>query len=395
MELACYSAVQKHIAVHSKDSNAGCYSILVDSSDVKVSYELKGLFYFVSAETKKYQDSAKVVFLLNRAMSPEFENALILSKPNITPSVAGQTKITGNILMSNKQISRGTVYGIRNSSEQYHFGVIKQSSDIKIKLFRDTLVKKLFGLSRESTFYKYNGSLSLTAGQLDTLHNVYVTGDVIISGQSDEKLNHVNVTIIAQGKVVISPETMMHRELAIYCDSSAEIGKNSRIENLLISAGRTITIAPDSRFQSVQLFTQRDIDCDHAVFNYPSVLCAYTDTTKNTFQNQIQLKNSVLNGSALLVCAVTGLGSNKSKIFVDEKSTVQGIIYSENNAELKGNIIGSVYVNSLWYYQKPTEYQNWMINLNIDRPKLDPAFLLPVGLAEDRKYKTVAVTWIY
>ena len=396
LELACYSAVQKHISTHSKDISSGAYVTSLDSCNVKLSFDLKGVFYFVSAEAKKSEDSVKVTFLLNRAMSPEFENALILSRTNITPSVAGESKITGDILMSNNHISQGTVYGLRNSTGQFHFGVIKQSNEIKVKLFKDTLAKKQFDLMPDSLFYKYSGTLVLTAGQLDSLHNVFVTGDVIISGQSVGKRSLDNVKIIAKGKVVISPETIMHRELEIHCDSSAEIGSKSDIENLLIAAKKTITIAADSKFQTVQFCSEKDIECEQASFNYPSVLCVYADDKdKNATENQILMKNSVLNGSALLVCSVTGLSNNRSKIVIDEKSTVQGIIYSENFAEIHGTVVGSVYVNNLWYYVKPTEYQNWLINLNIDRGKLPASFLLPVGLAEDRKYKTVVETWIY
>ena len=411
MELACWSAVQKHIATHAKEISSGFYLLPMDSCNVKLSYEMKGLFYLVTAETKKYQDSAKVLFLLNRAMNPEFENALILSRPNITPSVAGETKITGDILMSNNHIARGTVYGIKNSSDNFLSGTIKQNPAIKVKLFQDTLVRRIFGMTPDSSFYRYDGSLSLSASDLDTLHNVYVTGNVSISGQeaarrfysipsvssltSVSSVPSVVAKVIAHGKLVISDGTILHREIEIHCDSTAEIGRNTKLENLMIAAGNSITVAPDSRFQSVQLFSQRGIDCDRAVFNYPSVLCSWVDTAKGSYKNEINLRSSVVNGSVMLVSTVTGLSSNLSKIVIDEKSSVQGIVYSENNAEIHGRVLGSVYVFNLWYYQKPTEYQNWLINLNIDRTKLNPAFLLPVGLGEGSKYKTVAVTWVY
>ncbi len=394
MELACWSAVQKHVAEHAKDISSGSCLMPLDSCNVKVSYEMKGLFYLVSAETKKYQDSAKVVFLMNRSITPEFENALVLSRPNITPSVAGETRITGDILMSNNRIARGSVYGIRNAPENYLSGTIKKNTEIKVKLFRDTLVRRIFGMIPDSTFYRYEGSLSLSTKDMDTLHNVCVTGDLSINGQSAGKGNLTNVRIIARGKLVIPDGTIMNRELEIHCDS-AEIGRSAKIENLMIAATGNIKVAPDSRFQSVQLFSQRGIDCDRAVFNFPSVLCSWVDTLKGSYRNQIRLTNTVLNGSVMLVCSVTGLSSNQSKIIVDEKSTVQGIVYSENNAEIHGRILGSVYVFNLWYYQQPTEYQNWLINLSIDRTKLHPAFLLPVGLAEEGKYKTVGMTWVY
>ena len=75
LELACYSAVQMHIASRGKEITDGRYQRMVDSCLVTVSSEMKGVFAIVSSEARQFHDSARVSFLRNRAISPDFINA--------------------------------------------------------------------------------------------------------------------------------------------------------------------------------------------------------------------------------------------------------------------------------------------------------------------------------
>ena len=60
LDLACYSAIQKHLILFAKDSSGGNYYTKIDSIDVLVNYHIKGLFYSVSAKSTYSRDSSKV-----------------------------------------------------------------------------------------------------------------------------------------------------------------------------------------------------------------------------------------------------------------------------------------------------------------------------------------------
>lgn len=396
LDLACYSAVQKHLRYSKLNIASGSYIADVDSLPVLVTYGMKGLFYTIQAEAKKGQDSSKTVFSYNRLPNPEFENALIISKVDVIPSVAGETRITGNILSSSNRVNIGTIFGLKNTDANYLDGKVMASKEIKTKLFADTLVKNIFAFVPDGSFARVEGNRSLSPGELDTLQNIIIEGDVHINGLSNSRTNYTNLKIKVGGKLFIKEGTELKREMEIYCDSAVEIGRNVKLENTMIVTRSGITVGQGSELQYVQLFTTKSIKSDQAYFKFPSVLCLYIETTnKKNYRNQMELKSTTLNGSALLVCDITGLSGNQSKIIIDEKSVVHGMIYSENYAEIHGEINGSVYVNSLWYYKEPTQYLNWMIDLNINRKKLDPEFLLPVGFSDEQKYKLVREVWIY
>lgn len=395
-ELVCYSAAQKHLRSFSHDNGAGSYVTVVDSCPVLVTYGMKGLFYSIQTEVKKTGDSSKTLFLFNRFINPEFENAIIISKPNANLSVAGETRITGDVLTSSTRINRGNIFGLKSTDKNYLDGKITANNELRTKLLADTLVKKLFTFVPDSTFTIYEGNASLSPGELDGLKNITIAGDLWINGIGGSKVNYTNVKIKVGGKLVIEEGTELKREVEIYCDSAVEIGRNVKLENAMIVTQSGISVGQGSELQYVQLFSTKSIKSDEAFFKFPSVLCLYIETTnKKNYRNQMELKSTTLNGSAMLVCDIAGLSGNQSKIIIDEKSVVHGMVYSENYAEIHGEINGSVYVNSLWYYKEPTQYLNWMIDLNINRKKLDTEFLLPVGFSDEQKYKLVREVWIY
>ena len=186
LDLVCYSAVQQNISRHGDIFSGQSYTTRIDSTDVTVTSRLKGLFCLVSAKSKNAKDSSELRCLFAQSLSPEFENALVFSKPDVHPVVAGDTKIKGDILMSGKVITPGNIFGLRNTANDYHSGIIHNQTEINAflmsgkvktpgnifglrntandyhngiirnqteisgKLFRDTLLKQLFRFTQKA-----------------------------------------------------------------------------------------------------------------------------------------------------------------------------------------------------------------------------------------------------
>lgn len=395
LDLACYSAVHKHLILFAKDSTGGSYYTKIDSIDVLVNYHIKGLYYSVSAKSIYSRDSSKVNYLLARDSTKEFQNALIFSRPNITPVTVGDTKIIGNILINGTRITRGNIFGIKNSTDSYVDGSIKTSSTIEPKLMKESLIKCLFdkvSFSNNSSSDKHRYS----SDEIDTANNITIQGDLTIGGTSTIPDNHKEHQILVQGKVYIENSTALNRDIEIYCDSTVEIGNDSKLENILIASKGKIIVKDNCELKGTQLFSKRGIEINKSVLKYPSIVCLYNVTKDSSkVASNIELKSSVVNGSVILVTDVTGLSDNKSKVFIDEKSKVQGIVYSENNAEIKGTIIGSLYVYNLWFYKDPTEYLNWMVNLHVNRKDLSSSFLMPLGFNDSKEFKVLMEVWEY
>jgi hypothetical protein len=342
LELACYSAAQQNIAGHPYNSLPENYIIRMDSVDVSVTACMKGLFRHVVTRSRIGNDSVEIHYLFAASLSAEFANAVVFSKPDMHPVVAGETKIKGDILMSGKQITRGNIFGLRNPDSDYLNGTIRNRTDIRAKFFRDTLLKQLFRFPDSRGLRRVFGDLALSPQQIDTLHDLFISGNLMVTGAPAGKPNYRELNIIVGNRVYIRDSTLLNRELTIYCDSAAAIGANAKIENLLLVSKGGVTIGRGTKCSYTQFFSTRNISADKVTFLYPSVLCCYVETAAgNNLHTVLDLQSSTLNGSAMLVCDITGKSGNTGKIRIDEGSKVQGLVYSENYAELKGEIRGT------------------------------------------------------
>jgi len=131
LELACYSALQKHLS-EIKIISVGFKKLNIDSTEVKLFYRLNGLFYEVTAQSRKNKDSVKVVYLCGLKSNSYFENAVVISRPNLSASVAGNTNIIGNILATSDIFTLGTIYGLTSHNNDFIDGNIKINENIPI-----------------------------------------------------------------------------------------------------------------------------------------------------------------------------------------------------------------------------------------------------------------------
>jgi hypothetical protein len=384
IDLACYSALQKILSGDPQTYNLNNFNI--NNVTMNISYSMRGLFKQVTITGKTKNDSSKVEYLLADKVSYPFDNALILSQPNLNATVAGVTKITGNILVTRKAIQRGSIFGIRNSNENYLDGNINVDQNLETKFYDDSLLLNvLYKQPPENTFtinkdyILNNESLPL----LDSLHFVSISGNLIIEDSTiiaPQKPTKIPISIFVHGNTTVGAGTYLNFPVNIYSDSSVFLEENASLKNSIVSSRGSIIINKDCYFEGCQFFSMNNIEVSQSKFEYPSILGIYVNTTKSSsYKDEIQLKSSILNGSILLLSAQAGLSQNKSKILINDSSKVQGLIYSENNVDISSNVIGIVYTYQFWFYKEPSEYINWLVNLNLDRKKLNQWFLLPVG----------------
>lgn len=397
LELACSSAIQQFISQNSGKIIAG-YTLRIDSTDINLACRQKGLYLQVSVFAKNRLDSTLVIYLLAENISPPFENAVVISKSSLNAAVAGKTKVVGDIVGSSNNFKIENLPGVGKASGRWIEGKTKIEEMIPQKLYTDSLFVNVISQKNniESSRIKtYNMSVTLdsnTFRQYDSLKSFYVKGDLTIGGKLLNEKRRVQ-QIFVEGRTRIEANTKTNIELEIYCDSTTIISPGCEIKNLLMYSKSNLIISRDVSCKNVQFFSERGIECDKVVMNYPTILCVYVDSKDVTKQtSMIEIKGSRINGSILLLTSDPGTNSNKSKILIKE-SIIQGIVYSENNTELYGSVFGTVYTNSFLFYKKPTEYYNWLVNININRKKLDRLYLQPMGFTSTPKFAILKEKW--
>lgn len=406
LELACYSAVQMAISdttLMFTDTSV----VLIDSLNVFLQISQKGFWREITAVSNGINDSIKFIFTLGFKSNENgyFENAIVFSHPNLRATIAGNTEIKGDILSTSKQINVENIFGEPPTRNDYHNGKIKINQQIKSHLIEDSLFKQI-----EKSFFNISQDI-IEVKELDQFNilefeegvKYFFNQGLTITGFNDDKVNsnikkkNDNTIIInVEGKVKFNDGIIFKKHLEIYSDSLIVIGKNCYLENVILFSKGPIFIDDGSMFKNVQLFSRDSIFIRDSQFNYPSIICLNIDDTDSANQdNAIVIENSIINGSVLLMTKTSGLSSNRTKIKIDEKSKVHGIVYSENNLELIGEVFGTVFTYNFWYYKEPTEYINWLINVKVNREKLEQWFLIPPIFSNQGKYQILKEEWIY
>ncbi|MDP4196295.1 MAG: hypothetical protein Q8940_14660 [Bacteroidota bacterium] len=399
LRLACYSALQKEIS--EIDSPAvGTKTLNIDSISVKINTRIKGLFYEIDASAKKYKDSVSIQYLLGSAVAEPFDNGLIITKPQKQISVAGSTNIVGNILSSEGKVLYSSIYGVAPTNDDYLHGNVYKNADLKPKLAVDSLVRKIVLNNKISQESKAGRDENVILQSKEMLLNLplftIINGDLIIKGAINTPSEMPDKEIIVRGKVVFENGAIINSNINIFTDSSLFIGESAVLENILASARGTIDIAQNSKLKCVQIFSQKEINITNSRINYPSVICLYVDASDSkNYNNRINIISSNINGSVMLVSSVSGISKNKSRIIVDESSKLQGLIYSENELELRGELKGIAYTFATYFYKEPTEYNNWLINFRLNRDQMDKWFLLPLGMLNKNRFEILKETCIY
>ncbi len=402
LDLACYSALNT-ILSDTLSFSSDTMQIFIDSILVTVIKKNRGLFNEITTSSKGINDSSKISYLVGRANSNSkyFNNALVISRPNLRASVVGKTEISGDILATSKKFIKGNIFGEPPVEDGYHKGNITTDNNIPVHLLSDSLVENFRDqvlLDENSKIELKNFSInSININDLQQYKTIYITGELSFSENIDLKRQLEPITFQSDSIVSFSSGTNSSIDMNIVSKGDIQIEKNSTLENIVLITEGSINVEPGCYFRNVQLFSSDEIIINDSQFDYPSVIFLSIDAEDSTkLDKAIEISSSIINGYVILTTTSSGLSNNKSKIKIDKESKMQGIVYSENNLEQHGEVTGTVYTYNYWYYKEPNEYINWLINVKIDRNKLSDWFLLPIGFADNNsKQGILKETWIY
>ncbi|QQS36965.1 MAG: hypothetical protein IPM56_03140 [Ignavibacteriales bacterium] len=400
LKLACFSAVQMVLA---DSSFLTTDSLLIESNSIEVSLQIRNYGFYKEITTKAngLNDSINLRYTIGLAPSREdlFNYAIVFTRPNLRATVAGDTKIKGNILSTTDRITIGNIFGLHQASENYLEGAIKVDKKLKAQIIPDSLFDNIknLGLSG-SQFFHNQADYLLDEFSFETILpevNNYMEMNLIVNGKiktSDQRSRNIR----APGIIEFSKGTVSKERLELFSDSLIVINPNCLVENALLYCDGPIIVKGKSHFKNVQLFSRDSIFINKSQFDYPSTVCLNIDDSQNEKKdNALVIEGSVINGNVILMTKSSGFISNRTKIKIDKSSKVQGLVYCENNLELMGEVIGTVITYNLWYYKEPSEYLNWLINTKVDRNNLDDWFLLPTVFENNGRLQILREEWIY
>lgn len=281
-------------------------------------------------------------------------------------SLCGKTKITGTCYLPEAGVKRGYIEGRNFEGADLINGSAKKSKNSLPSLNKE-ITQKLSGVFNGLAFQ--NGgykevtlSDSLVNSFLDTTMLVRVTGDLNLSGK------------YLAGNIVV------------YTDQSVNIDVTSKLEDILIF-GKAINISKNFNGNFQAFATDSIIVEEGCKLHYPSALGLFKKDHK-TQQPFIRLmKNAQLTGVIFTSQSEFVSDQKQTLITIETGSRVEGQIYSDGFAEIRGTVEGMVWCNN--FYLNKGAYTNHLLDAEIDLTKLSKYYAGSGMIASGKKKKIV------
>ena len=320
------------------------------SSIVRLSIESWGIYDIVSASAGRQEFTIQRSGLFGEVITGN-DPALYISDRGLNLSLSGQTKITGTVYSPSGIIRKGSVEGQPFIYDEVTEGVIK-ASDMTLPQLGSIVAKKI-----EELFDEINPEISLS--QIESADNLLI----------ENTFKNTEITYYDEPDAFISNLTFKGR-IIICAPGSIIVDNTSSLEDVVLIARKIII---DEGFSgSFQAFALDSIIVGSNVsLNYPTTLCiSAVDNYAYSSRTVISIgANTLING-----CIILNSLSDKSRLVVNENSTITGQIYCNGDVDLKGKIYGSLFCNYFSFATGSSTYINHLLNTEIGINKLPDGF---------------------
>jgi len=165
----------------------------------------------------------------------------------------------------------------------------------------------------------------------------------------------------------------------LYSKDSIQIRPSAVLEDVIVKSPK-ITIKEGFE-GTLQAFSSKKIQLEKKVsLNYPSVICLYNFSEEPS--------EVIINEESKISGAVVLFGNpirflDDNSISIHEKTIIMGDVYCSGRLMLKGKVYGSVYTNRFFIKGNNANYQNSIMNCEIDVTK-KPSYFVSVPILEDQ-----------
>jgi hypothetical protein len=336
------SSISFHLTVDTLD----LFKEKKDSVEIKK--ELWGLFQ-VAGIKSFYRNFSKERRFFYGPSLPAYMNAcLYLADHKRSIALVGNTNLTGDGFLPEAGIKASLIDQKKFTNTKLIDGSIKKSKDSL-----PPLNKRILNNLSDLIQYKLQKD---SQDIPDSLQQSFADAPVYFYKKT--KISLVNCSL--SGHIFIKS------------DDAIEIDSTARLNNIIL-------VAPSIHFKegvktTVQAFATDSLIVDkNCSFEYPSVLLMLK--MKNaTIQNKMVIgENCKLDGIILSVCRSDDF--YKTLVEVGENFKMKGVIYTMGHLNLKGKVEGVVLTDFFVYKSPTTTYENYLVDVSINRKRLPEYFL--------------------
>jgi hypothetical protein len=320
------------------------------SSIVKLSKEPWGIYDIISVSAGWQKETIHRSGLFGEVITGN-DPALYVPDRGLNLSFSGHTKVIGTAYSPSGIIRKGSVEGQPFIYDNVTEGVIKASAETLPKL--DPIVTEKI----EELFDKINPGICLS--QIESADNLLI----------ENTFTNTEITYYDEPDAFISNLAFKGR-IIICAPGSITVDYSSSLEDVILIARKIIV---DEGFSgSFQAFALDSIIIGPNVnLTYPTTLCI---SAVDNYAASSSPAISVGAGTIIRGCIILNSLSDKSRLEVNENSTITGQIYCNGEVGLQGNINGSLFCNHFSFVSGRSTYVNHLLNADINMSKLPDGF---------------------
>lgn len=288
-------------------------------------------------------------------------------------SVCGSTHLSGNSYLPEQGIKRAYIEGQNYEGAELHYGpLLKSKKEIpKLKTnFSETNFAYLNG-----RFDPQDSIVSIEELLTDTLSNSFFNRTLVITSNGNIHLS----SGLFQGNIIF------------YSPKKISIDEGV-ITNSIILFAKEIEIQQNNSSNLQAFCTQSILLKKESHLYFPSALVLLNEGDKEAEESKnpeiLLEENSRLNGSLIALRKFYHPKLHLT-LSLDKNALVVGEAYTNDRAQIKGEIDGSLYCNTLYLKTSSSVYENYLLNAKI-KGELRPHGFCGFRI-EDTNYKEAII----
>lgn len=333
-----------------------------------------GIFEKAFARTRHRKKVFVKTALVGSEINSQNAPTLFLQETYSALSLVGNTRITGNVFLSEQGVKTGYIAGNSYYGAQLIYGSTKKSGVELPKISRE-IYQGLFDYVKK---YRAPTGLDLTSKPKDFNSFLTPTKGVF----STRKITLADCNLV--GNFIIQSDTLI------------VVKKSARLKDILLIA--PTIIIEDNSAGNFQAIASKSIRVGKMCqLTYPSALVLAQDNKDTPIPGYDELDNRITIGSESaikgIVCYLqTSIANDfKTQVLLEKKAVVKGEIYCDGNFELDGTVSGRVFTRKFICARAGSVFVNHIYDGVIENENI-PAVYSGILLADDKK--TVS-QWLY
>lgn len=344
---------------------------------LEVSKAFWGVFERITSVSKVKKNTIKKTAIIGSIQKEKDRTTLYLQDNNQPLVVVGNTMIKGLSYLPIKGVKSGTISGQSYYGNQLVYGNTKTSSYLP-RLHSET-INQINKLSNQYLNAKPQQFLNSVSG--NTYRNSFFEPVQFVFSNNEIKLTSIHLI----GNIIIQSKTKI-------------VVENTSVLKDVILIAPEIEIQNDTSGYFQAFATQNIRVGKNVTLDYPTALVLNETETQlaNTIESNKEKPKLLINPNSIVKGSVLYFGQPKlnnyeSQIELKENAIVFGEVYCNQNIDLKGTVLGTVYTNNFITKKSGSIYQNHIYNGTIAIEELSQKY---AGVQFLNSKKGI-VKWLY